>query len=288
LRDTADEIERLGIDRTWAAVERADLALLIVDARAAVDALETADRALLARLPPALPRVVVHNKADLAAMPARVEQRDDGGSARTHVWLSALTGAGIELLEGAMRAHAGLESATEDAFLARARHVAALRDAELHLARCCRCLVAIPPPLELFAEELRGAQLALAAITGEFSADDLLGVIFFAFLHRQMTPQAAASHVLRTGGALALGVAAGFLFAALQTPIPWMLGPLLTVASFAWPARRSRRRPAAGRSASGSSARRSDSISRRSSCTRSRASGGCWSRAPRSRSPSAT
>ena len=181
LRDTADEIERLGIDRTWAAVERADLALLIVDARAAVDALETADRALLARLPPALPRVVVHNKADLAAMPARVEQRDDGGSARTHVWLSALTGAGIELLEGAMRAHAGLESATEDAFLARARHVAALRDAELHLAAAADCLVAVRPPLELFAEELREAQLALAAITGEFSADDLLGEIFSRF-----------------------------------------------------------------------------------------------------------
>jgi tRNA modification GTPase len=73
LRDTADEIERLGIDRTWAAVERADLALVIVDARAASDAVEAADGALLARLPPALPRIVVHNKVDLAEVPARAE-----------------------------------------------------------------------------------------------------------------------------------------------------------------------------------------------------------------------
>ena len=75
---------------------------------------------------------------------------------------------------------AGVESATEDAFLARARHVARCATRELHLATAGEHRRP-PPPLELFAEELREAQQALAAITGEFSADDLLGEIFSRF-----------------------------------------------------------------------------------------------------------
>ncbi len=181
LRDTSDEVERLGIDRTWAAVERADLALLIVDARAATDALDAADRDLLARLPASLPRIVVHNKADLAAAVVRSERRDDALGTRRHVWLSALTGAGVALLEAAMHEHAGISVAEEDAFLARARHVAALHDAELHLAYAADHLMESTPQLELFAEELREAQNALSTITGEFSADDLLGEIFSHF-----------------------------------------------------------------------------------------------------------
>ncbi|MEO5764737.1 MAG: tRNA uridine-5-carboxymethylaminomethyl(34) synthesis GTPase MnmE [Casimicrobiaceae bacterium] len=181
LRDTDDAVERLGIDRTWAAVEGADLALLLVDARARTDELDPADRQLLARLPSALPRIVVHNKTDLVQAPVRTEVRDDAGRGRRHVWLSALTGAGITGLEAAMREHAGVAGASEDAFLARARHVAALREAELRLAAAASHLSATDPPLELFAEELREAQQALAAITGEFSADDLLGEIFSRF-----------------------------------------------------------------------------------------------------------
>ena len=181
LRETADEVERLGIDRTWAAVERADVAFLIVDARAAPEALDPADASLLARLPEALPRIVVHNKADLTGTAVRSERRDVGGRSRTHVWLSALTGSGVSLLETAMREHAGIESATEDAFLARARHIAALHDARRHLAIAEAHIAATSPPLELFAEELREAQQALSTITGEFSADDLLGEIFARF-----------------------------------------------------------------------------------------------------------
>ena len=67
LRDTGDTVERLGIERTWAAVERADLALVLVDARETGDGITAEDRAILARLPASLPRIVVHNKADLAA-----------------------------------------------------------------------------------------------------------------------------------------------------------------------------------------------------------------------------
>jgi tRNA modification GTPase len=177
LRPTEDAVERIGIERTWAAVGRADLALVLVDARDAVDALDPEDAAILAGLPPRLPRLVVHNKADLAGQAPRAEVR----AGRTHVWLSALTGAGIDLLEREVLAVAGVASVGEDAFIARARHVEALSDAARHLAAAALHIGAPSPPLELFAEELREAQDALATITGEFTADDLLGVIFSRF-----------------------------------------------------------------------------------------------------------
>jgi tRNA modification GTPase len=177
LRDTDDTVERIGIARTWSAVERADVAIVIVDARKAVDALSAEDSAILARLPEGMPRLVVHNKADLASISARVEHRDG----RTHVWLSALTGEGLALLEREVLALAGVDSAGEDTFIARERHVVALQDAQHHLAAAATHLAAASPPLELFAEELREAQAALSRITGEFTADDLLGVIFSRF-----------------------------------------------------------------------------------------------------------
>jgi tRNA modification GTPase len=182
LRDTHDEVERIGIARTWNAVEQSDLAVLIVDAREATDALDTADRAILARLPDALPRIVVHNKGDLAAIAAHAETRaDDRVGARRHLWLSALTGEGLELLEREVLAIVGAESATEDTFLARERHVVALKDAERRLAAAKAHVAVAAPPIELFAEELRAAQQSLSAITGEFTADDLLGAIFSRF-----------------------------------------------------------------------------------------------------------
>ena len=177
LRETGDAVERMGIARTWAAVERADLVVVLVDAREAADALHADDAAILSRLPPALPRLVAHNKSDLAGLAPRVEQR----SGVKHLWLSALTGAGLDLLEHEVLAAAGVEQAGEDAFIARERHLLALRGAQVHLAAAAVHLGASAPPLELYAEELREAQNALSAITGEFTADDLLGVIFSRF-----------------------------------------------------------------------------------------------------------
>jgi len=177
LRTTVDAVERIGIERAWAAVERADLALVLVDARDAGDALHPDDAAILARLPERLPRVVVHNKADLAGVAPREDRRDG----RAHLWLSALTGAGVDRLEREMLAAAGVASVGEDAFIARARHVEALSEAARHLDLAATHIEAGAPPLELFAEELREAQQALSTITGEFSADDLLGVIFSRF-----------------------------------------------------------------------------------------------------------
>ena len=190
LRATHDEVERLGIARTRAAIERADLALVLVDARdAAGDAVRGAGSyaELLRELPPRLPRITVHNKCDLAFAAAHVERFAEhvadgvAPSEATHVWTCALTGEGIDLLRGEILRLAGVEHAVEDAFFARERHLAALGQARAHLDVAAAHAASAAPPLELFAEELREAQQAFATITGEFTADDLLGEIFSRF-----------------------------------------------------------------------------------------------------------
>ena len=195
LRATDDEVERHGIARTRIAVQRADLALVLVDARD--DRRSPGDRAarcvaLADELPPSLPRIVVHNKSDLAVAAVHVERHptaidasQESADARagevTHVWLCALTGEGVPLLEEEMLRVAGAGHAGEDAFLARARHVEALDLADRHLQQAMAHVTGQGTSLELFAEELRGAQSAFSAITGEFTADDLLGEIFSRF-----------------------------------------------------------------------------------------------------------
>jgi tRNA modification GTPase len=166
LRDTDDEVERIGIARTWSEIARADILLLLVDARAGVTA---ADEAIAAKLPQRLTRIVVHNKTDLTGRAVGVE--DDA------VFLSARTGEGVDGLRRRLLDAAGWQAASGGAFIARERHVAALRRASDRLA-ASSALLDRP---ELFAEELRLAQIALAEITGEFTADDLLGEIFSRF-----------------------------------------------------------------------------------------------------------
>ena len=190
LRDTADEVERQGIARTRAAIGRADLALVLVDARDNGRP-AAATGAPLAELPPALPRIIVHNKADLAFADAHVERypavlddplgATDETADATHVWLCALTGNGVPLLEGEMLRIAGASHGVEDAFFARTRHLAALADASAHLEQATEQLRYGNATLELFADELRVAQAAFSTITGEFTADDLLGEIFSRF-----------------------------------------------------------------------------------------------------------
>jgi tRNA modification GTPase len=165
LRDTDDPVEKIGIARTWAAVEKADVALLLVDAAHGVSEREAA---ILARLPQ-VARLTLHNKIDVGGEPPRVL----GGE----IWLSAKTGAGVELLRDKLLEAVGWQAAGEGAFMARARHLDALSRAAAHLAAARTTAT----QLELFAEELRLAQSALSDITGEFSADDLLGEIFSTF-----------------------------------------------------------------------------------------------------------
>ena len=175
LRETADVVEQVGIARTWAEIERADLALLITDARAPRHA---GDAAIVARLGASLPRVIVRNKIDLAKM----EPRRSSVDGVAEIWLSAKTGSGVELLRRAILEVAGAEESTHDAFLARERHLRALSVAQGHLALSATHLTPISAPaLELCAEELRQAHDALGEITGAHTADDLLGAIFSRF-----------------------------------------------------------------------------------------------------------
>lgn len=170
LRDSIDPVERIGIDRAWNAIEHADAVVLVADATAGVTNI---DDDILRRLPRNLPRVRAMNKIDLLPRKAQVEHCGD----ETVVWLSAKTGEGMDLLQQTLLNLVAWQGQGEGVFLARARHVDALRRASEHLARASSCA----GRLELFAEELRLAHDELGAITGEFTPDDLLGEIFSRF-----------------------------------------------------------------------------------------------------------
>jgi len=172
LREAGDVVEREGIRRARAELERADLAVLVCDD----DANAAADFALLAELPHDVARIVVHNKIDLADTPSRIEARSDA----THVWLSACNREGLDLLVAELKRRAGSDEPAQGTFSARARHVAALERAGEHLAVAEDALT-LHRAGEIAAEELRQVQHALGEITGEFSSDDLLGEIFGSF-----------------------------------------------------------------------------------------------------------
>ena len=189
LHPTDDPVERIGIERTWAAVEEADAVLAVVDDRRG---LEEADRGILDRLPDRLPRVVVHNKIDLTGAPAG--ERESGlefglasglesgleSGAGHRIRLSAKTGEGVERLRERLKALAGYEPRAEGLFMARRRHLVALDDALAALDAAKRAGEE-GAGSELVAEDLRLAQRALGEITGEFTTDDLLGRIFATF-----------------------------------------------------------------------------------------------------------
>ena len=170
LRDAAEEVERLGIERSWREIAKADIVLQIVDARGGVT---PADHGIATQLPAGIERIVIENKCDLARQPAgRYEAQG-----QVHLRLSAMTGAGISLLHDELLRVAGWVGHGEDVVLARERHLAALSEAGARLDVAADST----RQLEFVAEELRLAQAALASITGEFSADDLLGTIFSRF-----------------------------------------------------------------------------------------------------------
>ncbi|MEN6587701.1 MAG: tRNA uridine-5-carboxymethylaminomethyl(34) synthesis GTPase MnmE [Sulfuricella sp.] len=170
LRDTTCEVEQVGISRTWDAVEKASLVLLLLDAR---EGESEADRAILGRLPARLPLLKVFNKIDLLPEPAAMGAREDGST----VFVSAKTGAGMDELRQRLLEQAGWEQTGEGAFMARERHLRAMRSAQGHIDNAETNW----RQLEFFAEELKLAQNSLSTITGEFRADDLLGEIFSRF-----------------------------------------------------------------------------------------------------------
>ncbi|TCO43416.1 tRNA uridine-5-carboxymethylaminomethyl(34) synthesis GTPase MnmE [Dokdonella fugitiva] len=171
LRDAADVVEREGIRRARGELERADLAVLVSD-----DGDAARDLDLLRTIPSRAVRVVVHNKIDLAGTRAHREERDG----IVHLWLSARSREGLDGLVAELRRHAGAGESDAGAFTARARHVAALERARAHFDAAVAAL-AERNAGELAAEDLRRAHDALGEITGEVSADDLLGEIFSSF-----------------------------------------------------------------------------------------------------------
>jgi len=176
LRETlGDEVERIGVGRSWEAIGSADLVLFVHDLAREGDARyaagEAAVAARLARHAALAPRIVhVHNKADL--VPA----------AANGLAVSATSGWGLDRLRARLLEAAGWEAAGgEGVYLARARHLQALDGTRQHLQLARRHAAAADPALELLAEELRLAHRRLGEITGAFSADDLLGEIFGRF-----------------------------------------------------------------------------------------------------------
>ncbi len=178
LREARDEVERIGVERSWQAIGAADAVLFIHDLTRQDDAdYRAGERHVEAGLPPALrsgERLVhVHNKLDAAAPP--------GPLTTDAIALSARTGAGLDALRRRLLQLAGWQGAGEDVHIARARHVDALRRTAAHLRSAGAQLDLATPALDLMAEDLRLAHDALGEITGVFTSDELLGEIFSRF-----------------------------------------------------------------------------------------------------------
>jgi tRNA modification GTPase len=170
----ADEVERIGIARSWQSIRAADAVLFLHDlTRAHEPAYADAEQRIAGQLPAGVPVLHVFNKLDV--MPARMSQPHEG------VLLSARTGQGLDELRQALLQQAGWQAAPEGLLIARTRHVQALQRCQSHLALAQQHAAARDAALDLLAEELRLAHQALGEITGQFSNEDLLGVIFSSF-----------------------------------------------------------------------------------------------------------
>ncbi len=176
LRDTEDIVEKIGIERTWLAVEKAGAVLLIAEAGEMIGKNEAE---ILAKLPATLPVAWVYNKIDAYGQRAHLIKDDEKSQAT--IKISALTGEGVEWVRDWLLETAGWQPSGEGVFMARERHLTALKRAEAHLNVASQLAEQSAVQFELFAEELRLAQQAFASITGEFTPDDLLGEIFGKF-----------------------------------------------------------------------------------------------------------
>ena len=170
LHEAEDAVEQMGIARTYGALNKADAILVLLDA---IHGMTKNDQKILDELPLEIPRLHVFNKVDLLNHQHAYISEDNG---ECHIYLSAKTGEGLELLRNKLLSMLGWHQEA-GIFMARERHIHALLDARNHLQKAEG---EIKRP-ELCAEELRLAQEGLNSITGKFSADDLLGEIFSRF-----------------------------------------------------------------------------------------------------------
>ena len=192
LRHSEDEVEKIGIERAWAEIENADAVLFLHDLVRWNDAANLADAAnyqaadaaiasqLASLLPKRVPVIQVWNKVD-AAQATQTAAAIQTDNESVNITVSAKNGQGLETLRRTLLQVAGWQPAAEGVYIARERHVQALRQVSAHLDLADEQLKAKSQALDLLAEELRLAQNDLSAITGEFTSDDLLGVIFSKF-----------------------------------------------------------------------------------------------------------
>jgi tRNA modification GTPase len=172
--DTSDEVEKIGIERAWNEISRADIILHLLDASQGPT---RNDEKVAAEFPAGIPVIQVWNKIDLSGHRPSVDHILD----TTQVYLSTHDGRGIDLLRDELLKTAGWHQTSETTYLARERHLIAMKVAGDHLLMASQQMGQEKPALDLLAEELRLAQDALNSITGDFTSDDLLGVIFARF-----------------------------------------------------------------------------------------------------------
>ena len=177
LRESTDHVEKIGIERAWGQIDGADAVVFLHDLirrhEPAYKVAEEAISLLLEQRVKGLAVLHVWNKVDKAGI-ERAEPTDG-------LMVSARTGEGLEILRRALLDLAGWQPATEGTYIARARHVQALERVHEYLGHATSHIDAQASALDLLAEDLRLAQNGLNEITGEFGADDLLGVIFSRF-----------------------------------------------------------------------------------------------------------
>ena len=182
LRDSpdVDEVEKIGIERAWGQIHQADAVLFLHDlTRSDSLAYQSADADIAAALPGGVTVLQVWNKLDQCSDSARAMLSDRARAGELAI--SAKNGDGLEALRQRLLDLAGWQHAGDGLFMARERHLQALARVGTHLDGAHTLLAAQAEHLDLMAEELRLAQQALGEITGEFSADDLLGEIFSRF-----------------------------------------------------------------------------------------------------------
>jgi tRNA modification GTPase len=195
LRHSEDEVEKIGIERAWTEIENADAVLFLHDLARLHDvknpqnainyiAAEASITSAIDKLASKNIAIIdVWNKADTVTAELVAQHTNSNTSANKNrqISISAKQGTGLDALRQTLLQIAGWQPAAEGVYIARERHVQALRQVSAHLDMAEGQLKAKSQALDLLAEELRLAQNDLSAITGEFTSDDLLGVIFSKF-----------------------------------------------------------------------------------------------------------
>ena len=170
LRESKNSIEKEGIRRAHEEILKADKILLLIDAR------EPETEELLKTLPANIDITKVYNKIDLLGREPEIKKTENGYSC----YLSIKTGAGMDLLKQHLKQSVGFNEATDNVFIARRRHIEAIR-AGYQFVESALNQLQVSQAGELVAEDLRQAQMSLAEITGTVTSDDLLGKIFSSF-----------------------------------------------------------------------------------------------------------